>query len=120
MNSCSRICVVLLLVTRISTSQISDENSCDLKLTCSECIQVYACTWCMKPLMDSKPRCFDSSSTYCEKEYQWNPRSEHQLLSKRQLTRVGSAASSKNGDDIVQIRPQSMDLKLAISESRCY
>lgn len=122
MITCLRIFVILLLVTKISTSQISEESnvesSCDRKLICSECIKISHCTWCMKPLMDNKPRCFNSSLTYCDKEYLWNPKSEHKLLSARELTRAGSAR--EDGEGIVKMSPQSIDLKLRISESCCY
>lgn len=68
--------------------------------------------------MEHKPRCFDSSLTnpHCKNEYQWNPKNEQRLLSMLELSRVGSVKRGHNQESIVNISPQSIDLKLRISE----
>jgi integrin beta 1 len=100
------ITLVLILVTTVGTSQISDEwnveNSCNNKVTCSECIQESGCTWCMQRLMD-KPRCCSRylPNAYCGEEYQFNPNNEQRTL------------SMLPG---LPISPQKIGLKLRINE----
>lgn len=122
-----KICVVLLLVARIIRSQLSDElneeNSCDRKVTCSECIQTKNCAWCMAPSMGGNARCHDPSmdSRYCEEEHFWHPDNEQRVLSMRELSRPGSAeAIDENQQSPVQISPQHFALKLRISEWKSY
>ncbi len=109
-----KICAVLLLATNISQSQRSDinrvTNSCDRKVTCTECIQTSNCAWCMEPFMDQRPKCFNGSlsTSHCKKEYQWNPKNEQSPLGIPKLTSGGSIE-----DHGVQ---QRIGLKLRMSE----
>lgn len=115
--------VVLVLVTTVATSQLSEgrneENSCDSKVTCSECIQTNNCTWCMEA--DRRTRCLNASLTspYCSEKYVWNPGNEENILSMQELTPAGFRSTSDNQQNIVHMSPQRISLKLRISECEC-
>lgn len=65
-----------------------------------------------------KTRCFSRSLTipHCKNEFQWNPKNELKLVSMRELSTVGSVGDEEKEQNVVQISPQIIDLKLRISE----
>ncbi|XP_065364687.1 integrin beta-PS-like [Calliphora vicina] len=94
------------------------QNPCVSKRTCHECIQTKNCAWCMQPDNGNMSRCFPSNYTdICPKDFVWNPATMEKLTINRKLTLGGQSRSKEDKrEDIVQISPQRVSLKLRINE----
>lgn len=100
----------LTLVTGQSISSCTNQN------TCNECIQTKGCFWCLKLTFgfEDSPRCLstDSMNGSCERNFIENPINEHNITMRKPLTQRWPT----KGQEIVQIYPQRMSLKLRISK----
>lgn len=100
----------LPLVTGQSISSCTNQN------TCNECIQTKGCFWCLKLTFgfEDSPRCLstDSMNGSCERNFIENPINEHNITMRKPLTQRWPT----KGQEIVQIYPQRMSLKLRISK----
>lgn len=118
------LCIAILLVvasTSLVQSQFAKkfvENSCAEQKNCHDCIETKSCAWCLLPDFGDQPRCFQLSLTHltggCPENYTYNPDNEA-LVEKNQDLTQGGSASINSGGNIVQIKPQKVQLKLRIS-----
>lgn len=115
-------CFVFSVKAELAATSL--RNPCTIKLTCHECIQTQSCAWCMQPYHGDNPRCFEQSSfNTCPEEFIWSPDSIQSVTTNRELTRAGYAsgiAVDSSFDDIIQISPQRISLKLRTSMSFVY
>ncbi|XP_037807602.1 integrin beta-PS-like isoform X2 [Lucilia sericata] len=108
----------LCVLFSVGATVLNVKNLCRNKRTCHECIQTKNCAWCLLPDNGNKSRCFPSYfKSYCAKDFIWNPTTKQNFTSNRKLTLGGYARSGEVIiEDIVQIRPQRVSLKLRINE----
>lgn len=115
-------CVILILyfesfvAPKISDNVVQDH--CAGKQTCHQCIQAKDCAWCMDPNASDAKRCFHAASnSSCQQNFIWNPQATQELIDDRELTVADfNRTTNTQDDDIVQIRPQRIKLKLRISK----
>lgn len=103
-------------------------DSCSNQNTCHECIQSKGCVWCSKPSLDQgssdEARCFSNQASIdCESKHVVNPQNEVQVISEKPLTktdgvklRTGETGDERSVEDIIQITPQKLSLKLRLSK----
>ncbi|XP_063704151.1 integrin beta-PS-like [Culicoides brevitarsis] len=112
------ILTALLAVFAQSLMTQSQSDSCSNHLSCHSCIQTKDCSWCSKPSMDpssnNEVRCFASSNNFlCDKEFIVNPRNVETVIDDKPLSKV---KKSEVREEIVQISPQKISLKLRLNE----
>lgn len=109
-RQCMYLSAVFFLVIASASlveSQLAEkliQNPCVSKTSCRDCIQTKSCAWCLQPDFGDKPRCFQPSLSPltggCQEEYTWNPDHEEILVSRKELTRGGSATARGAGQSI--------------------
>lgn len=107
----------LLLISLFFTGIVAQStNPCVDQNTCSKCIQTKGCAWCLELLSGEADavRCHpkDSIKKLCSNSQIEDPLNAFTITKERTLTQQ----KAKSGEEIVQIFPQRMNLKLRISE----
>lgn len=120
------IIILFACLIKLSLNQTAPSDSCFTQNTCHECIQAKGCSWCAKPSLDPTVsdgnRCFSSSGhpLECEAKFLVNPKNEQNVLEEKPLTKIGGprlrTGLTRDGQEIVQISPQKIGLKLRLSE----
>ncbi|XP_030378014.1 integrin beta-PS isoform X2 [Scaptodrosophila lebanonensis] len=89
---CLSILLSMLVVIAAEMPAKLQQNPCESKINCHECIQTQSCAWCMKDDYGDRPRCFQHSSPQiCPEEFVWNPDTSETILINKNLTLAKSA-----------------------------
>ncbi|XP_050504277.1 integrin beta-PS isoform X2 [Diabrotica virgifera virgifera] len=128
--------LLLLIITSVIAqfaSKFIISNRCAPKETCSECIQIPDCSWCFDPNFGNGPRCFDAEIQFpqhkkCPEEFVFFPENIQNVVTNLELTKarkwdtdgdetitegvVGSYKTGGTRDQMVQVAPQRIRLKL--------
>lgn len=123
-----------------TAAQLLAQNPCSSKTTCGDCIRTSGCSWCYAEVFN-RPRCFNPAmergTAGCDEAFIYNPDNQRSLDPRynREFSRAGyisgsssaSASGSASGsaaggayganeEDLVQIRPQRVQLKLRMNQ----
>nr|CAD7574295.1 unnamed protein product [Timema californicum] len=115
---------LLILAWQVSGQQEPERgNTCLRQVTCRECLRTPTCMWCADPKLGKAGkgppiRCQSNISAvpadWCSEEHVVNPRPESHILKDSPLK---GAKEAHSPDGMVQIRPQSIKLRLRVGET---
>ncbi|KAG7160070.1 Integrin beta-PS-like 3 [Homarus americanus] len=109
--------VVVVVVMAAAQERV---DSCHSKRNCKDCIQTPDCMWCTNPKMvptkiEHQIFCRHISTNvteFCDEENLENPTNFMNIVVQNQLTETGKRTTAEDEENIIQITPQRIKLKL--------
>lgn len=105
--------ILFVLLTLESALSKDDSNPCENKLNCKDCIQTANCHWCLQPEF-KQARCFPGEflkKNYCPDKFVQKLQNSLTVIEDKELSEALKAT-----ENVVQIKPQKVSLKLKIGE----
>lgn len=106
-----KISILLAILAIFGQTLAEDTDKCGSKLDCRSCTQSKNCAWCFQPNF-AGPRCFKSNKNVnkCNEKFIQNLKNEETVVKNEKFS------GGKDGEGIIQMKPQNFSLKLRVGK----